>query len=306
MENKLVVKSNELIQATYSLSVIEQRLCLLAIIEARTSGKGITADNHLTIHASKYAEQFSVSLDAAYKALKDGAVNLFERQITVYDSYKGTNRKRVTRWVSEITYIESRGEIQLIFAPLIVPEIVRLEKKFTSYEIKQVSGLNSAYALRLFELLMQWKNSLKVPVFEIERLREQLGVELEEYKLMSNFKKFVLDKAILEINSKTDLILKYEQIKNGRKITGFKFAIKTKKNSKPMKKHTEDLFKDNILKWGIAEESLLKSLRKKCPDLNKTYIEELAIKTNTEVNMILSKLNVQSANLDSFSLGQFN
>jgi plasmid replication initiation protein len=300
LESKLVVKSNELIQATYSLSVIEQRLCLLAIIEARASGKGITADNHLTIHASKYAEQFNVSLDAAYKALKDGVINLFERQITVYDSYKGTNRKRVTRWVSEITYIESRGEIQLIFAPLIVPEIVRLEKKFTSYEIKQVSGLSSAYALRLFELLIQWKNSPKIPIFKIERLREQLGVEPQEYKLMSNFKKFVLDKAILEINSKTDLILKYEQIKNGKRITGFNFSIGIRKINKATK--NDDLFKDKILKWGLAEENLFKTLLKKCPNLTKYYIEKMAIEQDLDINLVLSSLNVKYAKDTSFSM----
>lgn len=300
MENKLVVKSNELIQATYSLSVIEQRLCLLAIIEARESGKGISADDHLTIHASKYAQQFNVSLDAAYKALKDATINLFERQITVYDLYEGTLRRRVTRWVSEIAYIESRGEIQLIFAPLIVPEIVRLERKFTSYEIKQVSGLNSSYALRLFELLMQWKHAPTVPIFEIVKFREQLGIDLQEYALMSNFKKFVLDKAVSEINAKTDINLKYDQIKCGRKITGFKFTIKSK--VLPKRNISTPRAKRKIEIWGTAEESLLRTLNKKCANITKEYIEKLAIKEGTEINMILSRINVKYANLDSFTI----
>ena len=41
----LVVKDNALINASYNLDLVEQRLILLAIIEARQSGKGINAND---------------------------------------------------------------------------------------------------------------------------------------------------------------------------------------------------------------------------------------------------------------------
>ena len=47
----LVVKDNALINASYNLELVEQRLILLAIIEARETGKGINANDALTIHA---------------------------------------------------------------------------------------------------------------------------------------------------------------------------------------------------------------------------------------------------------------
>ncbi len=50
----IVVKDNALINASYNLSLVEQRLILLAIIEARESGKGINANDPLTIHADSY------------------------------------------------------------------------------------------------------------------------------------------------------------------------------------------------------------------------------------------------------------
>jgi hypothetical protein len=40
--SKLVVKDNVLIDASYSLDMVEQRLILLAIVEARETGQGIT------------------------------------------------------------------------------------------------------------------------------------------------------------------------------------------------------------------------------------------------------------------------
>jgi hypothetical protein len=44
---ELVVKDNALINASYNLDLVEQRLILLAIVEARESGKGINAINRV-------------------------------------------------------------------------------------------------------------------------------------------------------------------------------------------------------------------------------------------------------------------
>ena len=52
MKNELVVKDNALINASYNLEVTEQRLILLAILNARETGNGITADSKLEIHAA--------------------------------------------------------------------------------------------------------------------------------------------------------------------------------------------------------------------------------------------------------------
>ena len=54
MKTELVVKDNALINASYNLDLVEQRLILLAIVEARESGKGINANDPLTVHAELY------------------------------------------------------------------------------------------------------------------------------------------------------------------------------------------------------------------------------------------------------------
>ena len=50
----LIVKDNALMNASYNLDLVEQRLILLAILEARESGKGINANDPLTVHAELY------------------------------------------------------------------------------------------------------------------------------------------------------------------------------------------------------------------------------------------------------------
>ncbi len=49
---------------------------------------------------------------------------------------------------------------------------------------------------------------------------------------MNNFKVRVLDMAINEINEHTDIDIKYEQQKQGRKNVGFTFEFKQKKTNK--------------------------------------------------------------------------
>ncbi|MHA3053668.1 replication initiation protein RepM [Acinetobacter sp. ANC 4640] len=229
MKNGLVVKDNALINASYNLEVTEQRLILLSIISARETGQGITADSKLEIHASDYAKQFNVSLDAAYKALKEAVNNLFERQFSfLEETKKGIGIVR-SRWVSRIKYIDTSAILEITFAPDVVPLITRLEQHFTTYQIQQVTKLTGKYVIRLYEILIAWRDVGKVPLIELADFRRKIGVEDNEYTAMNNFKNRVLEPAIKQINEHTDITVKYEQHKTGRTITGFSFSFKQKK-----------------------------------------------------------------------------
>ena len=232
MKNGLVVKDNALMNASYNLEVTEQRLILLAIINARETGAGITSDSKLEIHASDYSKQFNVTKEGAYKALKSAVNNLFERQFSFQEETKkgiGTVR---SRWVSRIKYIDDSAILEITFAPDIVPLITRLEQHFTSYQIIQVTQLTGKYAIRLYELLIAWRGAGKVPPIELSEFRKKLGVEDDEYKAMNHFKSRVLEPSIKQINEHTDITVSYEQQKKGRTITGFSFKFKQKQQPK--------------------------------------------------------------------------
>jgi plasmid replication initiation protein len=238
MISDLVVKDNILVNASYNLDVTEQRLILLSIIRARETGQGITSDSKLTIHASDYAIRFDVTKEAAYSALKNAVHNLFERKFSFKDNHKDTNKEIVvkSRWVSRIAYIDDLAILEITFAPDVVPHITRLEKHFTSYQLKQVAQLTSKYAIRLYELLISWKEVGKTPIIDLADFREQLGLEINEYQKMINFKNRVLEPAIKQINHLTDITVQYEQFKKGRSITGLSFTFKSKKENVPISK----------------------------------------------------------------------
>lgn len=227
---ELVVKDNALINASYNLDLVEQRLILLAIVEARESGKGINANDPLEVHAEGYINQFGVHRNTAYQALKDACNDLFARQFSYQKiNERGNIENYRSRWVSEIGYVDNEAVVKLIFAPAIVPLITRLEEHFTKYELQQVSNLSSAYAVRLYELLIAWRSTGSTPVIELSDFRQRIGVLDTEYKRMERFKTSVLELAIKQINEHTDITVKYEQHKRGRSISGFSFTFKQKK-----------------------------------------------------------------------------
>lgn len=241
----LVVKDNSLINASYTLGLVEQRLILLAIIEARETGKGVDTETFLEIHAQHYADRFHVDVKNTYSMLSDAVLTLFNRQVTymTIDEKRNKPEKRVVRWVSGISYVEGSGIVKLRFAPEIVPLITRLEENFTWYELMQVANLN-IYATRLYELLVCWRSTGKTPIIEIHDFRSKLGLLENEYKAMCDFKKRVLNPAIKQINEHTDITVKVEQHKAGRSITGFSFKLKQKLKSVELNRdqNTADLF----------------------------------------------------------------
>lgn len=238
----LVVKDNALINASYNLDLVEQRLILLAIVEARESGKGINANDPLEVHAESYTRQFNVARQTAYQALKDACKDLFARQFSYQEINKRGNVENVlSRWVSEIRYIDAEATVKLIFAPAIVPLITRLEEQFTKYELQQISNLTSAYAVRLYELLIAWRSTGQTPVIELTEFRKKIGVLDDEYTRMGNFKDRVLNLAIVQINEHTDIKVKCEQHKKGRNISGFSFTFKQKKSQNEALDNQNDL-----------------------------------------------------------------
>jgi|GEM_PF-113316 len=241
MKNKdLVVKTHKLNTAIYSLSLSEVRLMQLAIIDARETGNGLTSEKPLRISASRYAERFDVTTDTAYQIILKAEKSLMKRQFQ-FLSDRGNNA--YSNWLQEVEYIRNEGAIEILFTSRVVKEITRIDVYkdfFSAYQLEKIVGLNSVYAVRLYELLVQWKARKETPVFELDVFRAQMGLEENQYSTMSNFKKRILDCSVDEINKKTDLKVEYEQKKKGRTIVGFTFTVHEKVKKKTSKELDAD------------------------------------------------------------------
>lgn len=242
----MVVKTNRLNMAIQNLSLAEIRLIQIAIADSRELGKGLSADTPLAIHALRFADIFGIDSSNAYKVLKEAEKTLFDRRFTFLNA---KDNEVKSRWISQVEYKDGEGSIEIIFTPAVVREITRIdgaEQFFSQYALQTIATLNNMYSIRLYELLNQWKAAKKTPLFQLDVFRNQMGVGINEYTRMSDFKRRVLDLAVDEINDKTDLKVSYTQEKKGRVIVGFKFKVlaKTTKNNKDydIKADNSDLF----------------------------------------------------------------
>lgn len=229
----LVVKTNHLNTVLQNLSLAEIRIMQLAIIDARENGKGLNANDPLFISAQRYAEAFETTTENGYLRLKEASIHLLKR----YFSFINPRNNLVSsNWLSQVEYLENRGGIEIVFTPAVVEGITRIDGAidfFTKYLLSNTIKFKSVYSVRLYELITQFRNKRngKTDEFPLEIFRKQLGIEPKQYQGMSDFKKYVLDKAVGEINEHSDLLVVYDQIKDGRTITGFCFKFEIKKPS---------------------------------------------------------------------------
>lgn len=227
---EIIVKSNKLIEASYRLDLAEQRIILMAITTARETGAGITSDTFLEIRALDFAKTFSVDVNTAYDQLKSASDTLFNRWVIIreLDPITGKPSDLKTRWVSAIRYVNSAGIIRIQFSSCVVPYITRLESNFTSYTMLSISQMTSNYAIRLYELLVQWR---KVGHREIQltELKSILGIQEEKsYDRLERFKAKVIDIAVSQINDYSDIKINYTQRKSGRTVTHIIFHLEPK------------------------------------------------------------------------------
>ena len=240
MKKDLVVKTNRLNQAFQVLSLAEFHIVQLAIVDARDTGTGLTTDMPLRIDALRYADVFGTTRQNAYMRMKEAEETLFNRRFSFFDE---DGKLVKSRWISQVKYLDNEGAIEIVFTPAVVQGISRIngvKEFFTQYLLSQTAQLKSVYSSRLYELLIQWRSTQKTPIINLEDFRAQLGIEENQYKLMSDFKKRVLDLAINDINEKTDIKATYQQHKKGRSISGFSFTFKQKKTDNQLIENKRD------------------------------------------------------------------
>ena len=272
MKKDLVVKTNRLNQAFQVLTLAELHIVQLAIVDARETGTGLNTDTPLRIDARRYAEVFNTTRQNAYQRMKEAEDTLFNRRFSFYDD---DGKLVKSRWIQQVRYLDDEGAIELVFTLAVVQGISRIDgvkEFFTQYLLSQTAQLNSVYSARLYELLIQWGSTGKVPIIDLGDFREQLGIGINEYQRMHHFKARVLEPAIKEINEKTDIKAEYEQHKKGRVISGFSFKFKKKPQPKSEKSldskrdpNTPDLF----IKMTDAQRHLFANKMSEMPEMSK-------------------------------------
>ena len=215
-----VSKSNTLIDASYHLTLNEQRLILACIAQIDSRKGRLPRDNVFTLFAEEFSGIFGITVDQAYEALQDASASLYERDIRTLEG--GRNKTRF-RWVYYVQYRDGEGCVKLGFSPNVAPHLIGLRKRFTSYQLQALSTVRTAYAIRLFEMLMQFQETGLLRI-NVDDFKERLRLE-GKYPRFSDLKRRVIDPAVRELRERSNLLIEWLPIRKGRSVTTMEFRF---------------------------------------------------------------------------------
>jgi plasmid replication initiation protein len=86
--------------------------------------------------------------------------------------------------------------------------------------------MKSEYSIHLYEILKSYEN-LGTYTVELEELKQLLMLS-DKYDRYDNFRTKIIETALKEINEKTDIIISYKPIREGRTIKKLRFTIAPK------------------------------------------------------------------------------
>lgn len=139
----------------------------------------------------------------------------------------GNERYRQVKYFNDIVIDKGIGTLEISFHPSIYSYLYQLNGKGKKYYFP----LDCQAAMRypsskiLYELLKSYKNLEGEKVLSIDFIRDKLGVG-DIYPRYQDFRRYVLSKAIAEINAVSDIVVDYKPKKiNSRSFTHIAFTI---------------------------------------------------------------------------------
>ncbi|MFZ4773726.1 MAG: replication initiation protein [Terrimicrobiaceae bacterium] len=224
MDKQLVVKSNFLIEASYRLSAIEQKIILTLATKIKKTDRGF---QKYFFNLGELGDFLGLKTNSDYAYLREVTKNLLSRVLTL----KKEESTLQTHWLEAVEYFDSRGAVALNFNPELKPFLLQLKSNFTKYQLKYAILLKSLFSIRVYELLKQYEK-IGYRDFLLEELRQRVGIKKDEYPLYGNFKAKVILVAQKELEAKTDISFKFEEIKVGRGVGKIRFYIKSNETGK--------------------------------------------------------------------------
>jgi plasmid replication initiation protein len=228
--NPLIAKANKLVESAYRLTLAEQKLVLslLAQIDSHPDRAPVTEKTRMEVTASGISDLFDTPKRQAYDLLREAAEKLAERWVVIDspDPDEPSLAQTKTRWVHAIDYLPAQGRLRLYLAPKVIPYLTQLAGDFTRYRLRHVIAMTSVYAIRLYELLVQWQSEGEREV-AVEWIKRQFELD-DEYQRIYDLKKRVIQPAVDQINEHSNLWVTCSQRKIGRRVVAFQFQFGTK------------------------------------------------------------------------------
>ncbi|MDD2945775.1 MAG: RepB family plasmid replication initiator protein [Acinetobacter sp.] len=242
--NGVVSTSNRLIRPI-ELSSNEYKALLYAMAVANYGEKNnqdreITEQTYIYLHKDDLGEllgldkknSINVAIDRIYKELSSRVAHFVIEEPVDESKRKVKKVHSVVPIIRELRWEDdAKNALQIRFTSEVLPYFTRLASgNFTTYQLKDLFALDSVTSMSLYSYFI--KNEFKYAnqdVYEVELSLENIkaltDIGEKKYDRWVDFRRYVLDKIVEEINQRTSLKLEYDTIKKGRPVVGVRFKI---------------------------------------------------------------------------------
>lgn len=217
----IVRKGNSITEARYKLGVIEQKMINAVAAKIKRNDP---PDTIYMLGIQEFCDLLGISSNNKYTELRAIHKRLMSKPFEIIVD----DRLIMTPWFTEVVLDYKEGIMEIQINPKLKDHFFELQKNFTSYEIKNVARLKQSFSIRLYELLKRYSVFRTDKTFELNDLREKLGVDEGTYPAYADFKKRALVATQKELDAKTDISFEFKEIKQGRKVQSIQFLIKNK------------------------------------------------------------------------------
>ena len=242
LDNRQITRSNSMITAKYTSSLIENKLMVWALQAAQPDEHGRPS---VSMTTDEVRQLTGVKGNGIYDALKRAAGQMIGRTMFIEDK-----EKHSFAYLNLIHYAQFKdGIFTVTFTPECNDMLYNLKNNFTSMKLKTLFSFKSNYAFRLYEILKTKEYNipdsnypysitydladLKLQLNCINTEEKKVKIELQKkdpdldkivneiaedkkFEKWYEFKRKVLNKAVREINETTDLFVHYDPVKSGR------------------------------------------------------------------------------------------
>ena len=323
-QNGIVSTSNRLIRPI-ELSSNEYKALLYAMAvanlgEKNHQGSEITEQTYIYLYKDHLGEllglekknSVNIAIDRIYKELSSRVAHF------VIEEPLDKNKKKTKRVHSVVPIIrelrwedDAKNALQIRFTSEVLPYFTRLASgNFTNYQLKHLFALDSVTSMNLYSHFVKndfkynQNNSYDVEI-SLEGLKALIDLGDTKYDRWVDFRRYVLDKMLIEINERTDLHLEYKTVKKGRPIVGVIFNV-TRKNAELVveslerfKQYLDVPFEDNlqVKELGARFDKQSKSWFIYSDDPNKSQFKKwmigLGCLTDSQANLVLNDPSFQ-------------
>lgn len=217
-----ITKSNELSTSKLSTKLSLNQMQLFAYAILSTQRDGLATFNKVDFEKQFNLEKYHT------QAIRKDCDKLLDLKVKPYQNEDNWGIKHVF-----IDMLYKYGTVSFTWHPDMLPHITELKNKYTLLDLSITKNFKSGYSWILYEYLLAKYGYYSIE-FTKNELMQLFGVsnKISYINNTSDFKGRVLDVAISEINEFTEYTVKYDELKRGRSINGFKLYFSKSKTLK--------------------------------------------------------------------------